>query len=67
MDLNPINGMSSGIIPSHTFALSFLQGWALRSFPFGTFRSLKGMFRSFFEFLATCETQKIVPFFSVLC
>ena len=30
------------------------------------FHSLKGTFRSFFEFLATYETQKNVPFFSVL-
>ena len=30
------------------------------------FRSLKGTFRSFFKFLATYETQKNVPFFSVL-
>ena len=30
------------------------------------FHSLKGTFRSFFEFLATYETQKNVPFFSSL-
>ena len=29
------------------------------------FRSLKGTFRSFFEFLASYETKKNVPFFSV--
>ena len=37
--------------------LSDLQGWAPHSFPFSTFRS-------FFEFLASYETQKNVFFFS---
>ena len=49
--------------------LSKQQGWAPRSFPFGTFRSLKRTFHSFpffFKFLAIYETRKNVPFFSVL-
>ena len=50
------------------------QGWAPRSFPFGTFPSflfLKGTFRSFPFFFRVFgdlqyETQKNIPFFSVL-
>ena len=44
-----------------------MQGWAPHSFPFRTFHSYKErnvLFRSFFEFLATYETQKNVLFFS---
>ena len=46
-----------------------LQGWAPSSFLFRTFRSFKEhniLFRSFFELLATYETQKNVQLFSVL-
>ena len=49
-----------------------MQGWSPRSFLFGTFRSFlflkecSVLFRSFFELLATYETQKNVPFFSDL-
>ena len=48
------------------------QGWALQSFPFRTFllsRSFKErsvLSRSFFEFLATHETQKNGTFFPIL-
>ena len=47
----------------------FLQGWAPRSLPFRTFRSFKEhniLFRSFFDFLATYETQKNFLFCSFL-
>ena len=52
------------------------QGWALCSFPFSTLNSFLFLkknvpffsvfFRSFLKFLATYETQKNVPLFSVL-
>ena len=59
---------------SNTFFECFFQGWALRSFLFCSERIVllcsfiesNVLFRSFFEFLATYETQKNAAFFSVL-
>ena len=65
----------SGIRPTmctgtsqNEYNITIFQGWAPRSFPFGTFRSFSFFLKNgfFLEFLATFETQKNVPFFSVL-
>ena len=63
--LNNFWQKKSKILFFSMFYIGFLQGWAPRSFPFGTFHSFLFFKRNvpffsilFFEFLATYETQK---------